>query len=74
MVSEAKRKERLYGVAFKGANLLKILMVRAASMSAVCLLTLVETTDTAEAASPPQNGKIDFWGFQRNGHSTKSMP
>jgi hypothetical protein len=37
------------GVAFRSANLLKVSLVTVAAMLAICLLTLVETTNTAEA-------------------------
>jgi len=42
----------LYRVAFESANLIKMsLMTAAAIMLAICLLALVEITNTAEAAS-----------------------
>jgi Tol biopolymer transport system component len=56
----------LYRVALEGANLRKMALVSATAMLAICLLALVETTNTAEAASPArlttvtQNGKIAF--------------
>src|SRR5829696_1987362 len=63
LVSEAKREETLYGVAFKGANLLKMSLLTAAAMLVICLLALVETTHSAGANSLPQNGKIAFQSF-----------
>jgi Tol biopolymer transport system component len=51
----------LYRVALESANLLKVSMVTTAAILAICLLTLVEMTNTAEADdSLPQNGKIAF--------------
>jgi hypothetical protein len=56
----------LYRVAFERANLLKVSLVTAAAMLAVCLLALVETTNTAEAKnSLPENGKIAFTSYSR---------
>ena len=46
-----RRAEMLYRVARKRADLLKISLVMAAAMLAICLLALVEITNTAEAAS-----------------------
>jgi dipeptidyl aminopeptidase/acylaminoacyl peptidase len=64
LVSGAKREEMLYEVAFKSVNLLKVSLVMSAAMLAICVLALVETTNTAEATSLPHNGKI---AFSRNG-------
>jgi Tol biopolymer transport system component len=51
----------LYRVGFRSANLLQASLVMVAAMLAICLLALVEsTTEKAEAASLPQNGKIVF--------------
>jgi Tol biopolymer transport system component len=50
----------LYRVGFRSADLLKMTLVTAAAMLAICLLALVETTNTAEADSLPENGKIAF--------------
>src|SRR5215203_5278736 len=62
-----RRAETLYGVARKSADLLRMSLVTSAAMLAICLLTLVETTNTAEADdSLPQNGKIAFTSV-RNG-------
>jgi Tol biopolymer transport system component len=56
-----RRAEMLYRVAFEGTNLIKISLVIAAAMLAMCLLALVETTNTADADdSLPENGKIAF--------------
>src|SRR5215216_505752 len=56
-----RRTEMLYRVARKSANLLKVSLVTSAAMLAICLLALVETTNTAEAEdSLPENGKIAF--------------
>jgi Tol biopolymer transport system component len=56
-----RRAETLYRVARKSADLLKMSLVTVAAMLAICLLALVETTNTAEAKdSLPQNGKIAF--------------
>ena len=56
-----KRVEMLYKVAFKSADLLRMSLVTPAAMLAICLLALVETTNTAEAEdSLPENGKIAF--------------
>src|SRR5918995_3915691 len=57
-----RRAETLYGVARKRADLLKMSLVTSAAMLlAICLLALVETTNTAEAKdSLPENGKIAF--------------
>lgn len=41
---------------------LKVSLVSAAAMLAICLLALVETTNKAEAAFPGENGKIAFEG------------
>ena len=65
LVSEPKRKAMLYRVAFKSANLIKMSLMTAAAMSAICLLALVET-NTAEAGdSRLHNGKIAFATFSR---------
>jgi len=45
--SEAKGGEVLYGVGFGSANLLKMSVVTAAAMLAICVLALVETTNKA---------------------------
>ena len=51
----------MYRVARKRADLLKMSLVTGAAMLAICLLALVETTNTAEAKdSLPENGKIAF--------------
>ena len=51
----------MYRVARKRADLLKMSLVTSAAMLAICLLALVETTNTAEAKdSLPENGKIAF--------------
>ena len=62
----------MYGVARKSADLLRMwLVTTAAILLAICLLALVETTNTAEAKdSLPENGKIVF---QRRS-STSSIP
>src|SRR5215217_208597 len=39
---------------------LRMSLVTTAAMLAICLLALVETTNTAEATSLPENGKIVF--------------
>jgi Tol biopolymer transport system component len=52
----------LYRFAFKSANLLKVSLVTTAAMLAICMLALVETTNTAKAAFPGENGKIAFAG------------
>ena len=57
----------LYSGAYKCANLLKLSLVSAAAMLAVCLQALVGTTDAAEATSLPQNGKIAFISSRDNG-------
>jgi tricorn protease-like protein len=59
-----KRAEILYRVAFEGADLIKMSLVTAAAMLAICVLALVQTTNKAEAEdSLPQNGKIAFTFF-----------
>jgi dipeptidyl aminopeptidase/acylaminoacyl peptidase len=64
LVSTAEREETLYRVTFKGASLLKVALVTAAAMLAICLRALVETTDTAKAEdSLPHNGKIAFTSY-----------
>src|SRR5688500_129781 len=55
-----RRAETLYRVARKSADLLRMSLVTTAAMLAICLLALVETTNTAEADSLPENGKIAF--------------
>ena len=45
------RAETLYGVARNSADLLRMSLVMAAAMLAICLLALVETTNTAQAGS-----------------------
>jgi dipeptidyl aminopeptidase/acylaminoacyl peptidase len=51
----------LYRVALESANLIKVVLVTAAAMLAICLLALVETMNKAEAKdSLPENGKIVF--------------
>lgn len=48
----------------KSVNLLKVSLVTSAAMLAICLLALVETTNTAQAEdSLPENGKIAFSSF-----------
>ena len=48
-------------LALRSDDLLKISLVTTAAMLAICLLTLVQTTDAAEAKdSLPDNGKIAF--------------
>ena len=49
-----------YRVAFESANLLRMWLVTLAAMLAICLLALVGTTNTVEATSLPENGKIAF--------------
>jgi Tol biopolymer transport system component len=59
-----RRAETLYRVARKSADLLRMALVTSAAMLAICLLALVETTNTAEAKdSLPENGKIAFESF-----------
>ena len=60
MVSEERMGEMSYRVALRSANLLKVSLVTTATMLTICLLALAETTNTAEASSLPQNGKIVF--------------
>src|SRR5215211_4417621 len=60
--------EMLYRVARKSANLIKMSLVTSAAMLAICLLALVETTNTAEAASLPGNGKIVFGDHPGQGY------
>ncbi len=43
-------------------NHLRVLLVTIAAVLAICLLGLVETTNTAKATSLPENGKIAFTG------------
>ena len=51
----------LYRIALESANLLKVSLVTGASMVAIYLLALIETTNTAEAEdSLSRNGKIAF--------------
>jgi Tol biopolymer transport system component len=54
-------------VALESANLPKVSLVAAAAMLAICLLALGQKTNTAEASSLPDNGKIAFSHF--NGHT-----
>src|SRR5829696_8095296 len=59
--NSGKRAETLYRVARKRADLLRMSLVTTAAMLlAICLLALVETTNTAEAIALPKNGKIAF--------------
>jgi Tol biopolymer transport system component len=60
LASKAEGEEAMYRVGFKCANLLKVSLVTSAAMLAITLLTLGETTSTAEATSLPRNGKIAF--------------
>jgi Tol biopolymer transport system component len=54
----------LYRGAFESANFIKVGVVIAIAMLAVCLLALVGTTNAAKADnSLPQNGKIAFLSF-----------
>jgi TolB protein len=56
-----KREEMLPRVALESANLLKVSLMTSAAMLAICLLALVEMTNTAQAEdSLPENGKIAF--------------
>lgn len=55
-------------VSFRSPNLLKMSLVTTAAMLAICVLALAETTNTAEAGSLPQNGKIVFWRFTSSSH------
>ena len=57
----------LYRVGFRRDNVLRVSLVTTAAMVAICLLALVETTSTAEAASLPHNGKIVFSSFGSDG-------
>jgi hypothetical protein len=50
----------LHGVGFESADILKMSLVTTVAMLAICLLAVVETTNTAEANSLPENGKIAF--------------
>jgi Tol biopolymer transport system component len=51
-------------VALESANLIKVVLLTAAATLAICLLALVEATNTAEAEdSLPENGKIAFESF-----------
>jgi Tol biopolymer transport system component len=50
----------LYRFGFRSTNPLKVSLVSAAAMLAICLLPIIATSDTAEANSLPQNGKIAF--------------
>ena len=49
-----------YRVAVTSANLIKVSLVTTAATLAICVLALVETTNTAGAISLPKNGKIAF--------------
>ena len=60
----------MYGIGFGSANLLKMSLVIAAAVLTICLLALAETANTAEATSPPQNGKIAFTSSNRSGDSS----
>ena len=52
-------------VGFRRDNVLKVLLMTAAAMLAICLLNLVETTNTAGAdGSLPENGKIAFTSYR----------
>jgi hypothetical protein len=51
-------------VASKSTNLPKMWLGTTAAMLAICLLALVETTNTAEATSLPHNGKIAFSSYR----------
>jgi Tol biopolymer transport system component len=54
----------LYRAALRRDNVLQVSLMTAAAMLAICLLALVETTNTAEAKdSLPENGKIAFESF-----------
>jgi Tol biopolymer transport system component len=57
----------LYSGVVWNANLLKTSLVTTAAVLAICLLALVDTTNTAEAASLPQNGKIVFGRIPSSG-------
>jgi Tol biopolymer transport system component len=50
----------LYRVAFESANLLRMSLVTAAAMLAICLLALVQTANTVEATPLLRSGKIVF--------------
>jgi Tol biopolymer transport system component len=50
----------LYRVVFEGANLIKMSLVMATAVLAICLLAFAGTAKKAEAGSLPQNGKIAF--------------
>jgi hypothetical protein len=53
-------------VAFRSTNFLKMSLVTAAAMLAICLVALVGTTNTAAAKdSLPHNGKIAFTSYSR---------
>jgi TolB protein len=52
-------------VTFRSTNFLKMSLVTTAAVLAICLLALFETTNTAEANSLPQNGKIAFTSYGR---------
>jgi Tol biopolymer transport system component len=67
-----RRAETLYGLARKRADLLKMSLVTSAAMLAICLLALVETTNTAEAEdSLPENGKTAFHSGDGNIYSVE---
>jgi Tol biopolymer transport system component len=69
-----RRAETLYRVALESANLIKVGLVTTAAMLAVCLLALVETTNTAQAEdSLPENGKIAFSSHELNSESDGSI-
>ena len=60
MVSEAKGAGTLYGVGFGGASLPKMSLVTTAAMLAICLVTLVGTSNASEATLPRHKGEIAF--------------
>ena len=55
-----KGNERLCRVTFKGANLLQMLLVTTTAVLIMCLLALVEATNSAEATALPDNGQKAF--------------
>ena len=63
----------MYRVARKSADLLRMSLVTTAAMLAICLLALVETTNTAEATSLPENGKIAFTRDQGGTYDTYTV-
>jgi Tol biopolymer transport system component len=68
-----RRAETLYRVARKSAELLRMSLVTTAATLAICLLAFVETTNKAEAASLPDNGKIAFSSHELNSESDGSI-